>query len=95
MHRDALVLMKCTSIFIWLEKVFVSISKLQGTNDYYNNKQTKKNIMCYNLCIFQKVPWARSSASAVKSGAWSMSAVSTINMSFSLRRSWGRRPSYN
>ncbi|TNN85663.1 hypothetical protein EYF80_003910 [Liparis tanakae] len=32
-------------------------------------------------------PCARSSASAVKRGACSMSAVSTISMSFSLRRS--------
>lgn len=41
------------------------------------------------------VPWARSNASAVKRGACSMSAVSTISMSFSRRRSWGRRPSYS
>lgn len=46
------------------------------------------------VCACLMVPWARSRASAVKSGACSMSAVSTISMSFSLRRSWGRRPSY-
>lgn len=40
------------------------------------------------------LPWARSSASAVNRGAWSMSAVSTISISFSLRRSWGLNPSY-
>lgn len=41
------------------------------------------------------VPCARSNASAVKRGVCSMSAVSTISMSFSLRRSCGRRPSYS
>lgn len=38
-------------------------------------------------------PCARSRASAVKRGACSMSAVSTISMSFSLRRSWSFSPS--
>lgn len=40
------------------------------------------------------LPCARRRASAVNSGAWSMSADSTISISFSLRKSWSLSPSY-
>lgn len=54
---------------------------------YFNHKDSAVRVCEGLMNINFNTPCARSRASAVKRGACSMSAVSTISMSFSLRRS--------
>lgn len=72
-------------------------SRLDTVDRLLSISRTDRYCAWVTSCMQKRsnVPWARSNASAVKRGACSMSAVSTISMSFSRRRSWGRRPSYS
>lgn len=76
----------------WICTVCI-FSKYCSINEWMCCEGLWQSYECQLSLPGKHAPCARSRASAVKRGACSMSAVSTINMSFSLRRSWSFSPS--